>query len=184
MLEFITIPHIRLESTRSVIIVLLLLTIGLSAVAQTAPPPPLDCVATKGTALMNITGSTTFVLNELTDFTSSEVISTININVDCNKDYKVYIAGEIIAQSPSIINTVIPIGTFTVVATEQALGGPVTPFALAGNSTYQLLARNVKSTGSLGRNHQLTITRNALSTFTQAPGNHTLYLHFYLCQIL
>jgi hypothetical protein len=168
---------------RSALLISLLLFVGMASTAQTAPPNPAACFVTKGTAAMTITGSTTFVLDDLTDFTTSEAISTININVDCNKRYRVYIAGQITAQPPNInVNTVIPIGTFTVVATEQN-GGPLVSFPLAGPSAYQILIENGKTTGSKGRDHLLTITRNALNTFTQAPGGHTLYLHFYLCQI-
>jgi len=165
---------------RSAFLTCLLLAVGLVLKAQTQPPAPTGCFVTKGSGEMTITGSTTFLLDDLTDFTSSEAISTININVNCNKNYKVSIAGEIIDMVPSTTNTIIPIGTFMALATDQVAGAPVTPVTLTG--VYQTLIQNGKTPGSSGRNHQLTITRNALSSFTQAPGGHTLRLHFYFCQ--
>jgi hypothetical protein len=170
---------------RSVFLLFVFFSASLALRAQTAPPIPATCNAPFGTCSLTIIGSTAFQLNDLTDFTSSESLSTITINVKSSRAYRVYIAGELIGMTESARNTIIPIGTFTVSASAQDAGGPAAPFQLAGNSVYQLLIQNTALKGpslTAGRDHVLTINRNALSTFTQAPGNHNLYLHFYLCQ--
>lgn len=150
----------------------LLIFSGLALKAQTAPPLP-ACAGVNGNATMTITGATSFLLNDLAKFSGSESFSTITLTVTSNKAYRIYIAGEITAMPTSLTNTIIPVGTFTALSTLQGTG-PNAAFPL--NNLYQLL---VQTSGD--NSHTITINRNALNTFTQAPGNHMLYLHFYFC---
>lgn len=150
-------------------------------VAQTQPTPPPNCKAS-GKFQLTVTGSLSFSFNSYTDFSVSESLNTLNINVKSNSgSYRVYIAGEMLGQATSGTNTAIPIGAFTVSATNPG-SGPAAPFQLTGNQNYQLLAQGGSTSGNAGRDHQVTLTRGVLNSFTQAPGNHTLYLHIRICQ--
>ena len=164
-------------------LLIILLTFSLGAVtanAQTEPPQPLNC-NTSGKFELTVTGSPSFTFNSYTDFSVSQSLNTLNINVKSNSgSYRVYIAGEIISPT-SLPNTPIPIGTFSVSATNPGTG-PVAPFPLTGNGSYQLLAQGGSTTGKVGRDHQVTLTRGVLNSFTQAPGDHALYLHIRICQ--
>ena len=157
---------------RSVFIFLLLISARLALHAQTAPLLP-ACDGVNGNASMTITGATSFLLNDLTKFSASESFSNFTITVTSNKPYRIYIAGEIINMPNSTTNTLIPVNTFTALASLQGTG-PNATFPL--DNLYKLLVQN-----SGNNTHRITISRNALSTFTQAPGNHMLYLHFYFC---
>lgn len=149
--------------------------------AQTVPPPPFNC-NTSGKFQLTVTGSPSFTFNGYTDFSVSQSLNTLNINVKSNSSsYRVYIAGEILGLAPSGVNTSIPVGTFTVSASNPG-SGPASPFPLLGNGNYQLLAQGTATSGNAGRNHQVTLTRGVLNSFTQAPGTHTLYLHIRICQ--
>lgn len=165
-----------------VLIILLAFSVGsVTSNAQTQPPQPFNC-NTSGKFQLTVTGSPSFTFNSYTDFSVSQSLNTLNINVKSNSgSYRVYIAGEILGLAPSATNTPIPIGNFTVSATNPGTG-PVAPFPLTGNGSYQLLAQGGSTSGNSGRDHQVTLTRGAWNTFTQAPGEHTLYLHIRICQ--
>ena len=163
----------------------IILFAGQVAQAQTAPPVPAGNIPTNSKSIFTITGGTSFLIGDLpngmADFTSTESTSTITINVKSDTRYRVYVAGEILRTLEST-ESIIPINTFSVNATNQG-GGPATAFQLAGNSNYQLLVQSINKTTGQGVNHVLTINRNEISTFKQAPGSglHILYLHFLLC---
>jgi len=154
---------------------------SLSVSAQTVPPAPFNC-NTSGKFQLTVTGSPSFTFNSYTDFSVSQSVNTLNINVKSNSgSYRVYIAGEILGMAPSATNTPIPISIFSVSATNPGTG-PAAPFQLLGNGSYQLLAQGGSTSGNAGRDHQVTLTRGVLNSFTQEPGNHTLYLHIRICQ--
>ncbi|MBC8054104.1 MAG: hypothetical protein H7Y13_13645 [Sphingobacteriaceae bacterium] len=125
---------------------------------------------------MTVTGNTTFTFPDLTSFGTSEALSGITVNVKSSARYKLYIAGVITSQIGSSTNTIIPINTFTVSATNR---GTTSPATITLADTYLQIAQGASTNG---RNHVLTITRNALNTFTQAPGGHVLTLHIRFCQ--
>lgn len=171
----------RVIQIKSLLAILLALLLAEEAAAQTVPPAPFNC-NTSGKFQLTVTGSPEFTFSNLTDFSVTETNNTLNINVKSNSSsYRVYIAGEIIGLTASATNTPIPIGTFSVSATNPGTG-PATPFPLTGNGSYQLLAQGSSTSGNAGRDHQVFLTRGILNTFVQEPGNHTLYLHIRICQ--
>lgn len=151
---------------------------GIGVFAQTEPALPFPCNSYGPDSKNNltVTGNTTFTFNNLTDFSSSESLNTISVTVESSDNYKLYIAGEMTAISGSSTNTPIPINTFTISATNRG----TSPASITLSNSYLEVAQYGSKTG--GRTHVLTITRNPLNTFTQAPGTHTLTLHIRYCQ--
>jgi hypothetical protein len=155
--------------------------LGLKAQTPTRPIDPAGCGATTNKNVMTITGNTAFSINTLADFSNATPSgSTININVNSDARYRIYVAGEITGTMET--TEVFPTTSFSVVATVPG-NGPAIATPLAQSRVYQMLVESPAKAVGQGQNHVLTITRNPLLDFKQAPGsiNHTLYLHFLLC---
>lgn len=143
--------------------------------AQSEPPIPTICnnFGPDAKNNMTVTGNTTFTFSNVSDFATSQSSNTISVNVLSSNQYKLYIAGYITySGSP---NTPIPINTFTVSATNPGSS----PASITLSNSYQEVAQSIDKKGVT---HVLTITRNPLPNFTQAPGTHTLTLHLRYCQ--
>ena len=146
--------------------------------AQTEPAAPAICLerGNSGNNNMTVAGTTTFTFSTLADFSTSQALNNITVNVKSSQKYKLYIAGVMTAITASSSNTPIPINTFTISSTNRG----TSPVTVTLSNLYLEVAEFASSTN--GINHILTITRNALSDFTQAPGTHTLTLHIRYCQ--
>ncbi|MEJ6979306.1 hypothetical protein WG906_02515 [Pedobacter sp. P351] len=154
------------------------MSLAINAYTQTEPALPSPCL-NAGPASKNyitVTGTTTFTFNTLSDFSSSESLNNITIYLQSTAKYKLYIAGVMTGLSSSSTNTPIPINTFTVSSTNRG----TSPATVTLSNSYVEVAQLGIPTN--GINHVLTITRNALSGFVQAPGTHTLTLHIRFCQ--
>lgn len=125
---------------------------------------------------MTVAGTTTFTFTTLADFNTTQALNNITVNVKSSQKYKLYIAGVMTAITATTTNTPIPINTFTISSTNRGTS-PVT--VTLSNSYLEVAQFGNKTTGI---DHILTITRNALSDFTQKPGTHTLTLHIRYCQ--
>jgi len=155
-----------------------ILGLGIEGYTQTEPALPSPCLNNGNTKQnnMTVTGTTTFTFNTLTDFSSSESLNNITVEVKSSENYRLYIAGEMTGLSSSSTNTPIPINTFTVSATNRGTA----PATITLSNSYLEVAQFGTKTNGL--THVLTITRNALNNFVQAPGTHTLTLHIRYCQ--
>lgn len=150
----------------------------LVAKAQTEPALPSICLNKGPDAQNNLTvsGNTTFTFSNLTDFDNTQALNNITITVASSQAYKLYIAGVMTAITASSTNTPIPINTFTISSTNRG----TSPATVTLSNSYLEVAQFGNKTSGLS--HTLTITRNALNGFTQAPGTHTLTLHIRYCQ--
>ena len=156
---------------------LLLLALNVCAEVTRAQLPPSDPVTCNANPnfRFSVSGNTTMVLSNLTDFLNPQSIS-FSIDVESNNNsYKVYIAGVVTGVSGAE-STLIPLNSFTVSASNS--GGTQIP-AITLNENYQVVVAAGKAKS---RTHQITLTRAPLSTFTQAPGTHTVLLHIRICQ--
>lgn len=146
--------------------------------AQTEPALPAVCINNGNPTQNNMTvaGTTTFTFSTLADFSTTQSLNNITVNVKSSQKYKLYIAGVMTAITASSSNTPIPINTFTISSTNRG----TSPVTVTLSNLYLEVAQ--LGNGTNGINHILTITRNALSDFTQAPGTHTLTLHIRFCQ--
>ncbi|HYK76379.1 MAG TPA: hypothetical protein VEV16_05335 [Daejeonella sp.] len=147
------------------------------SLAQVRPPDPSPCVDNGPNNKNNnltVTGNTTFTFSNASDFDISQASSSITVNVMSSNQYRLYIAGEI-SYSGTLPNTPIPLNTFTISASNRG----TSPVSIPLSGSYQEIA---EANNKKGVNHVLTITRLPLPDFTQAPGTHTLTLHFRFCQ--
>lgn len=146
--------------------------------AQTEPAFPAGCLNNGNSTKNNMTvaGTTTFTFSTLADFSTAQALNNITVNVKSSQQYKLYIAGVMTAVTASSSNTPIPINTFTISSTNRG----TSPVTVTLSNSYLEVAQFGNSTN--GVNHILTITRNPLTDFTQAPGTHTLTLHIRYCQ--
>lgn len=163
---------------KKIFLLILILCLGIEGYTQTEPAMPSPCFSagTNNKNNMTVSGTTTFTFNSLSDFSSSEALNTITVNIKSSAKYKLYIAGEMTGLSSSSTNTPIPINTFTISATNRG----TSPTTVTLSNSYLEVAQFGSSTNGL--THVLTITRNALNNFVQAPGTHTLTLHMRYCQ--
>jgi hypothetical protein len=164
---------------KKIFVVLLIIGFYSRVYAQIEPALPFPCYSAGADAKnnMTVTGNTTFTFTNITDFTQSETLNTITVNVESSDKYKLYIAGEMTAISASGTNTPIPINTFTISATNRG----TSPSTITLSNSYLEVAQySTRTTGSVS--HVLSITRNPLTSYQQAPGTHTLTLHIRYCQ--
>lgn len=160
-------------------IYLLFLLIGFSLSSYSQEPAlPSPCLSGGNTNLNNMTisGTTTFTFNTLADFSGTQASNAITVTVKSSANYKLYIAGIMTSPAASTTNTSIPINTFTISSTNRG----TSPATVTLSNSYLEVAQLGTSTKGLA--HVLTITRNAMNTFTQAPGDHILTLHIRYCQ--
>jgi hypothetical protein len=153
------------------------MSFSIAGYSQVEPPLPSPCYS-YGPGNKNnltVTGNTTFTFSDIAAFDGSQSFNTITINVKSSQGYKLYIAGEMTSPVASSTNTPIPINTFTLSTTNRG----TSPATVTLSNSYMEVAQYASSTN--GRDHVLTITRNALNDFVQAPGNHTLTLHIRYC---
>ena len=145
--------------------------------AQTEPALPAGCLNAGNSSQNNISisGTTTFTFADLAAFDGNQASNAITVTVKSSAKYRLYIAGVMTGLTASTTNTPIPINTFNISATN-----PGTSPAITLSNAYQEVAQWGSTTN--GRAHILTITRNQLNAFTQAPGSHTLTLHIRFCQ--
>ncbi len=150
----------------------------LSLKAQTEPALPTVCINNGNDSKNNMTvsGSTTFTFSNLAAFDNAQALNNITVTVESSQKYRLYIAGVMTAVSASSTNTPIPINAFTISSTNRG----TSPATIALSNSYLEVAQYASPT--TGRNHTLTITRNALNDFVQAPGTHILTLHIRYCQ--
>lgn len=157
-----------------------MLIVGLSidAYTQSEPALPSPCYSNGNNSKNNMTviGTTTFTFTNLSDFSGTQALNNITVNIKSSDKYKLYIAGVMTGLSSSSTNTPIPINTFTVSSTNRG----TSPATITLSNSYLEVAQFGNNTNGL--THVLTITRNALNSFVQAPGIHTLTLHIRYCQ--
>lgn len=155
-----------------------MMSLAINAYTQSEPALPSPCLSAgpDNKNNMTITGTTTFTFNNLSDFSGSQALNNITVNVKSSAKYKLYIAGVMTAITSSSTNTPIPINTFTIASTNRG----TSPATVTLSNSYLEVAQFGSNTNGL--THVLTITRNALNDFVQAPGTHTLTLHIRYCQ--
>lgn len=162
---------------KNIFLSLLLIGFSLDIYAQIEPPLPSPCYSYGPNSKnnMTVTGNTTFTFSNVAAFESSQSLNTITVNIEASLGYKLYIAGEMTSQSGSSTNTPIPINTFTISSSNRG----TSPATVVLSNSYMEVAQYGGKTS--GRDHVLTITRNPLADFVQAPGIHTLTLHIRYC---
>lgn len=153
---------------------------NIPVLAQVEPPLPSPCYSYGPGAKnnMTVTGSTTFTFNSVADFESPQSSNTITVNVKSTLGYRLYIAGVVTAVSASSTNDPIPVNAFSISSTNRG----TSPASVTLSESYLEVA--YRGTKTSGTTHVLTITRNALNDYKQAPGTHTLTLHIRYCQFL
>lgn len=166
---------------KKITLLVLIVIWAAEAYTQIEPALPSPCYS-EGTDVRNnmtVTGTTTFRFNSTADFSSSEALNNITVSIKSSARYKLYIAGVMAGLSASSTNTPIPINIFTISSSNRGTSAATVTLS---NSYSEVAQYGSATTAGTERIHVLTITRNALNDFVQAPGTHTLTLHIRYCQ--